>query len=52
MTRYTGKEREEIIKSIKGQIIDDVYYVKGGDYYVIVLNNDSEFCFRYMADLI
>ena len=51
MTRYTERQIEQMKTGLINQKIKNFYYEKDGDYYVIELENGSEFSFRFMADL-
>lgn len=51
MTRYNEKQIEQMKTYLINQRIKDFYYEKDDDYYVIILEDGSEFCFRFMADL-
>jgi len=52
MTRYNKEEREKMKKLVVGQKIIDLEYDDEDDYFIMVFEDNSETCFRLMADLI
>lgn len=49
--RYTGKQRQEIIDSIKGKVIEELEYDEEEKYWTLIFTDGSEFSFRFMAEL-
>ena len=50
--RYTAKQRQEIIDSIKDKVIEELEYDQKGDYWTLLFTDGSEFSFRFMAELV
>ena len=54
MMQYNEKQRAEMIEHIKGKTIVEMTYDDEGPtpYWTIELDDDSEFSFRFMAELV
>lgn len=52
MTRYNKEEREKMKEQLVDQKIIDLEYDDISDCFVMVFEDNSEMCFRFMADLI
>lgn len=48
---YSQEQRDQIIASVLGNTVQDLYYEKEGGYWVMVFSNGTETCFRFMAEL-
>lgn len=48
---YTPEQRENICKSATGKTIESLSYDEDG-YWVAELSDGTEFCFRFMAELV
>lgn len=49
--QYTVEQRAEIAAGVSGEKIDHLEHDDEGDYWVMVLCNGTEFCFRFMSEL-
>ncbi len=52
MTKQNKKNIKGIKKYLKNKKIINFQYVEEEDYFVITLENNYEFSFRFMADLV
>ena len=50
--KYTKEQRKQIIEGIKGKIIKNLDYNEEENYWTITFLDDSEFSFRFMAELV
>jgi len=51
MTRFNEEQREQLKKNFIDNKIIDLEYDDEGDYYTLILDDNTETSFRFMADI-
>lgn len=52
--KYNAEQRAKMIEQLQGKTVEELEYVEEGDqcYWVALLDDGTEFSFRFMAELV
>ena len=48
--KYTVEQKQEIIKTMKGRVVECLEYDDIVGYWIMEFTDGTEFCFRFMAE--